>query len=236
MTSKLYQDVVKKFDAGLASHATKILLEEAKALSRSGEERDIRRSDELARLAIRLHFWGDDLDRQKYRKELREYEALEKKVADAHDELVSILQHYVDIFQRFIPITDTSWDVFRIWTPFERVVRGQETGFSSNEEVSHYLLGSVKDDLTDFIGYVASFSNRFVEAMKRRSIQAGMYHVYGQILLDLGHAEEKYRRIEIIQQQLKDLLLKRQYSPNRPWVTEEEANVRNRINEVLKVS
>ena len=235
MENKLYQDVLQKFDAGMASMACVLVLEEAKATAQSGEESDLNRSDELARLAVRLHWWGDDLDRQKYQKKLLEYQAIEKEIADAQKELVGILQHYIDIFQRFVSIADTSQDITRIfWSPFERVVHGRETGFSNGEEVRQYHLGPIKDDLAEFISYTTSFSNSFVARLTRRSIHPGKYHVYAQILLDLELADGKFQRIEKVQHQLRNLLTKRQYSPNRPWVTEEEASIRDRIDEVLK--
>lgn len=224
-----------KFDNGFASMACAPILDEAKATAQSGEESDLNRSDELARLAVRLHWWGDDLNRQKYKKELCEYQAIEKEIADAQEELVDILQHYIDIFQRFILIADTSQDITRIfWSPFERVVRGRETGFSNGEQVAQYHLGQVKDDLSEFISYTVSFSNSFVATLTRRSIHPGKYHVYVQIILDLEQADVKFQRIEKIQHQLRSLLAKRQYSPTRPWLTEGETSIRDLIDQVLK--
>jgi hypothetical protein len=237
LKNNLYQDVLAKFDAGLASEACTIILEESKAMAESGQDSDMTRSDELARLAIKLHWWGDDPNRQKYRKELLEYQTIEKKIVDAEKELLGILQHYVDIFQRFTTITDTSKEAIRLWwSPFERAVRGHEEGFSSSAEVGQYLLGPVRNDLSDFISYTTSFSNSLVVALKRRLIHPGKYHAYAQILLELERAEEKFQRIEKIQHELSSLLAKRQYGPSRPWVTDAEANVRGEIEEVLKNS
>lgn len=237
LKNSLYENVLAKFDAGLASEACNIILGESKSIAESGQDFDQTRSDELARLAIKLHFWGDDLKRQKYQKELLEYQTIEKKIEDAEKELNGILQHYIDIFQRFIPIADTSKAFPRLWcSPFERNLRGYGVVFSSDTEKIRYMLGPVRNDLSDFISYTRSFSNPVIVMLNHRYIRPGKYHVYAQILLDLERAEEKFQRIEKFQRQLSNLLEKRKNGPSRPWATDEEENVRREIFEALKNS
>ena len=233
MSTELYKQVIEKFKDGFSSQAAKLVIDESRRVAEEEQTAErLERSDQLARLGVRLHLWGDDPARQKYRRELAAYKKAEEQIDGVFQQLADLLNRYVTILRRLPPLVEEKFVLPRLTSsPFERLVLGNRP--VPEAESQEYLLGNAHGDMLKFVQYAYSFSNGMAVAFLRRSIKPGMYHAYAEIILDLANVNADLKKIETLQKRISGLIERQRPRPCWSPLTEQESRIWTHIAEVL---
>jgi len=233
-----YQRILDELEKGKASVASRLLLDEAVSLAKRAESVGtnsekynewIELSDAMSRVAVNLYWWGDDPDRQRYFNDLKKQKKLMEEIDEEWGKLMSELESFVQIFRRLEPIIESNYIGNFILTPFERMVEGREPGLKGRVEYRDYFLGPVLEDVISYWKDVNSFSDSFFSALRHQSIKTGFYHVYAEIIFDLGKGSPSLETIKSLQKRIKILISKKGFSQAIPHTRDYEIKLRNKI-------